>query len=218
VNAVSGPAQIVMLSTSGTFSGGTGGTVCTAAQCTVDGFTLTFSGAPAAPYLAPSLVDLGQFITSFAPTGGSAGLTQFNGVNFVLQVVQTLPSGGVANVSDGITGRLAYNPSASTLVWSPVVTSFSIGLANYNLVTDNTGNINIQAPTTADNPNPTSVKANVSVTPGAGDVAAPRAGPRRLGHRGEDEASVARSRVSRVHLPTTAPLGECRRGGLLLRG
>jgi len=165
VNAVSGSAQIVMFSTSGTFSGGTGGTVCTAAQCTVDGFTLTFSGAPAAPYLAPSLVDLGQFITSFAPTGGSAGPTQFNGVNFVLQVVQTLPSGGVANVSDGITGRLAYNPSASTLVWSPVVTSFSIGLANYNLVTDNTGNINIQAPTTADNPNPTSVKANVSVTP-----------------------------------------------------
>jgi hypothetical protein len=164
-NAFSVSAQIVMFSTSGTFSGGTGGTVCTVAQCTNGGFTLTFSGVPAANYMAPTLVDLGQFVTSYSPAGGTAGLTAFSGVGFVLQVVQTLPSGGVANISDGIAGTLAYNPSSSSLVWSPLVTSFSIGTANYKLVTDNTGNINIQAPTTADNPNATSVKANVSVTP-----------------------------------------------------
>ena len=164
-NALSVSAQIVMFSTSGSFSGGTGGTICTAAQCTNGGFTLTFSGAPTANYMAPTLVDLGQFVTSYSPTGGTAGLTAFTGVGFVLQVVQTVPSGGVANISDGIAGNLAYNPSNSSLVWSPIVTSFSIGTAAYKLVTDNTGNINIQAPTTADNPNATSVKANVSVTP-----------------------------------------------------
>jgi hypothetical protein len=165
VNAVSVSAQLLNFSTSGTFSGGTGGTVCIATQCTVGGFTLTYSNVTAAMYMAPTLVDLGQFITSFTPGGGTAGLTQFDGVSFVLQIVQTLPSGGVANVSDGIAGRLAYNPSSSSLVWSPTVTSFSIGSATYNLVTDNTGNINIQAPTTIDNPNATSIKANVSVTP-----------------------------------------------------
>jgi hypothetical protein len=162
VNAFSVSAQIVMFSTSGTFSGGTGGTICTAAQCTNGGFTLTFSGDQQA-WLA-ALVDLGQCVTSYSPSGGTAGLTAFSGVGFVLQVVQTVPSGGVANISDGIAGNLAYNPSSSSLVWSPTVTSFSIGTANYKLVTDNTGNINIQAPTTADNPNATSVK-EVSVTP-----------------------------------------------------
>jgi hypothetical protein len=165
LNAISLPAQIVIFSTSGTFSGGTGATVCTSAQCTVDGFTLSYNNAGSANYLAPTLVDLGQFVTAFSPTGGSAALTQFTGVSFVLQVAQTSPSNGVSNISDGISGRLAYNPSTSTLFWSPTVTSFTIGLATYNLVTDNTGNIMIQAPTTADNPNATSVKANVNVTP-----------------------------------------------------
>ena len=109
-NAVSISAQIVMFSTSGTFSGGTGGTLCTTTQCAVDGFALTYSNALAADYLAPTLVDLGQFVTSFAPTGGTAGLTRINGVGFTLQVVQILPSGGVANVADGITGRFGLQP------------------------------------------------------------------------------------------------------------
>jgi hypothetical protein len=165
LNAISLSAQVVTFSTSATFSGGTGGTVCSSTQCTVDGFTLSYNNAGSANYLAPTLVDLGQFVTSFAPTGGSAGLTQFTGVTFILQVVQTVPSSGSSNISDGISGRLAYNPSTSTLFWSPTVTSFSIGSTTYNLVTDNTGNIMIQAPTAADNPNATSVKANVSVTP-----------------------------------------------------
>jgi len=165
LNAISLSAQLVMFSTSGSFSGGTGGTVCTPTQCTVDGFTLSYNNAASTNYMAPTLVDLGQFVTAFSPSGGTAGLTQFTGVSFVLQVVQTVPSNGISNISDGIAGRLAYNPSTSTLFWSPTVTSFTIGSATYSLVTDNTGNIMIQAPTTADNPNATSVKASVSVTP-----------------------------------------------------
>lgn len=101
------------------------------------------------------------------PGGGSAGLTVFNGVNFLLTITQTAPSSGTSAFTDGINGTLAYNPSTSTLVWSPTTQALTIGSTTYRLVTDNTGNIGIQAPTTApdQNPNPTSVKANVSVTP-----------------------------------------------------
>jgi PEP-CTERM motif len=128
---------------------------------------LTFAGAPSTNYTAPTLVDLGQFVTAFSPSGGTSGFTAFTGVTFTLTINQTSPSGGSAVLFDGITGSLAYNPSNSTLVWTPTTTTTSIGAVTYKLVTDNTGNLNIQAPTTGDgaNPNPTSVKANVSVTP-----------------------------------------------------
>jgi len=157
----------IQYSTTGSFSGGTGGTVCTAVQCTVGGFTLSFSNAPSTGYIAPTLVDLGQFVTAFDPAGGTAPLTAFTGVNFTLMINQTTPSGGTGTFTDGISGQLAYNPSTSSLVWSPTVTSLNIGSTTYKLVVDNTNNVNIQAPTTgtSGNPNPTSVKANVSVTP-----------------------------------------------------
>jgi hypothetical protein len=160
------PAQTVTYSTVGTFSGGTGTTTCTATSCTSGGFTLSFTNAPSSSYIAPSLVDMGQFSTAFAPTGGTSGATAFSGVNFTLMIVQTGPTGGNASFSDGITGTLAYNPSASTLVWTPTVSTTSIGPVSYKLVVDNTGNVNIQAPTTAtgQNPNLTSVKANIAVS------------------------------------------------------
>jgi len=167
LSAVAASAQLVTYSTTGMFSGGTGTTVCTAAQCTVGGFTLTFSNAGSANYLAPTLVDLGQFMTSFDPASGSAGLTAFTGVNFTLMITQTAPTGGTGTFTDGISGSLAYNPSSSTLVWSPTTTSLTIGTATYKLVLDNSNNLRIQAPAinTGANPNPTSVKADVSVTP-----------------------------------------------------
>jgi hypothetical protein len=160
-------AQTVTYSTAGTFSGGTGGTTCSSTQCSVDGFTLSFTNAPSTNYMAPKLIDLGQFMTAFSPTGGTGPLTAFTGVSFTLVITQTAPSNGTGSFTDGITGSLAYNPSTSSLVWSPTATQLSIGFAQYKLVTDNTGNVNIQAPTTGtgSNPNPTSVKANVSVTP-----------------------------------------------------
>jgi len=167
LSATAATAQVVTYSTTGTFSGGTAPTVCTGTQCTVGGFTLTFANAPSTSYLAPTLVDLGQFMTAFDPATGTAGLTALNGVNFTLLITQTAPSGGTGTFTDGISGSLAYNPSSSSLVWSPTVTSLTIGTTTYRLVVDNSNNINIQAPTTgtSGNPNPTSVKANVSVTP-----------------------------------------------------
>ena len=167
LSAMAASAQLVTYSTTGTFSGGTGATSCIATQCTVGGFTLSFSNAPSTGYIAPTLVDLGQFVTAFDPAGGTAPLTAFTGVNFTLMINQTTPSGGTGTFTDGISGQLAYNPSTSSLVWSPTVTSLNIGSTTYKLVVDNTNNVNIQAPTTgtSGNPNPTSVKANVSVTP-----------------------------------------------------
>jgi hypothetical protein len=156
--------QTVTYSTSGVFSGGTGTTTCTATQCTSGGFALSFANAPVTSYTAPSLVDLGQFVTAFAVNDGTAGFTAFTGVNFTLTINQTGPTGGSSTFADGITGSLAYNPSASTLVWTPSSTSTSIGSVSYHLVTDASGNVGIQAPATnGQNPNPTSVKANIAV-------------------------------------------------------
>jgi hypothetical protein len=167
VGAAGAGAQVVSYTTTGTFGGGTGGTVCSATQCTSGGFTLSFANAPSTNYMAPTLVDLGQFVTAYSPTGGSSALTAFTGATFTLMVTQTAPSGGTGSFTDGITGSLAYNPSTSSLVWTPISTQVNIGFVNYHLVSDNTGSINIVAPTTApgQNPNNTSVKANVSVTP-----------------------------------------------------
>jgi len=164
LGALSASAQTVTYSTTGAFSGGTGGTVCTATSCTSGGFTLSFSGDGSTSYLAPTLVDLGQFVTSgVEPTDP---LTAFTGVTFTLTINQTVPSVGPGTFIGTVSGSLAYNPSTSSLVWTPNTTSTTIGSAKYTLVTDNTGNINIQAPTTnGGNPNTTSVKANVSVTP-----------------------------------------------------
>jgi len=161
-----GVAQIVMFSTAGTFSGGTGTTICSATQCTSDGFTLSFTGSGPANYLSPTLVDLGDFMTAFAPSGGTAGLTAFTGVNFVLTITQTAPAGGMSTFTDGISGTLAYNPSSSSLVWSPTVQTTTIGPVTYKLVLDNTGNFNINAPTieAGRNPNSTSLKANITAS------------------------------------------------------
>ena len=166
VCAAAAAAQLVTYSTTGTFGGGTGGTVCTATGCTSGGFTLSFQNAPSTSYLAPTLVDLGQFSTAFSPAAGTSGPTAFTGATFTLLITQTGPTAGTGTFADGISGSLAYNPSTSSLIWSPSSTQLAIGSTTYRLVTDNTGNINIEAPTTAagQNPNTTSVKANLNVS------------------------------------------------------
>ena len=58
LGALPASAQNLTFSTTGTFSGGSGGTVCIATSCTSGGFTLSFSDAPSAGYLAPTLLDL----------------------------------------------------------------------------------------------------------------------------------------------------------------
>jgi len=158
--------QVVTFSTTATFSGGTGTTSCTATQCTSGGFTLSFAGSGPANYLAPTLVDLGDFMTAFSPTGGSAPLTAFTGVNFTLTITQTGPTGGSTTFTDGISGALAYNPSSSSLVWTPAGQLATIGPVTYALLLDNTGNFNINAPTieAGRNPNSTSLKARITAS------------------------------------------------------
>ena len=76
LGALPASAQNLTFSTTGTFSGGSGGTVCIATSCTSGGFTLSFSDAPAAGYLAPTLLDLGQFVVTAA--GASQPLTAWD--------------------------------------------------------------------------------------------------------------------------------------------
>jgi hypothetical protein len=161
LTALTASAQQVTYSTSGAFSGA----ICSATSCSAGGFTLSFANAPSTSYLAPTLVDLGQFVTT--ASGASQPLTAFTGASFTLTINQTAPSNGNTSFVGTISGSLAFNPSTSSLVWTPTTSTGTIGFAQYRLVTDNTGNINIQAPTTGDNSNPnnTSVKADVSVTP-----------------------------------------------------
>jgi hypothetical protein len=156
----SSPANAQLtFSTSGMFSG----TGCTLVQCNFGGFTLGYSGMSSTSYIAPSLVDLGSFFTQ--ATGSTLPLTSIPaGVTFMLTISQTGPSVGSANVSGTVSGALAYNPSGSSLVFTPTSSTVNIGEASYALVTDNTGNINIAAPTVGNNPNPTIIKANATVS------------------------------------------------------
>ena len=86
-------------------------------------------------------------------------------VVFTLVINQTSPVTGSTSTSGPIAGSLAYNPSQSSLVFTPMSSFLSIDGVRYTLITDNTGNINIAAPITTQNPNNTIVKANVAVVP-----------------------------------------------------
>jgi hypothetical protein len=161
-------AQVVVVEGSGDLSGP--GCIFVPAECLVGGFTLLYGNTPIVEYLAPTVVDLGAFATTFSPQSGSSGLTAFpSGINFVLGVTlwgQVSPIGRVF-FPGSISGALAYNPSSSTLVWMPTTTVLSIGDVTFRLITDDDGGIDIQPPDpgavfTAVR---TRVKAEVTTTP-----------------------------------------------------
>jgi hypothetical protein len=88
------------------------------------------------------------------------------GVTFTLTINQTSPSAGTGAFAGTVSGSLAFNPSFSSLIWTPSPSSLTLGLAGltgtYAIVLDNTGNFNIEAPTTGLNPNQTVVKALIT--------------------------------------------------------
>jgi hypothetical protein len=88
------------------------------------------------------------------------------GVTFTLTINQTSPSAGTGAFAGTVSGSLAFNPSFSSLIWTPSPSSLTLGLAGltgtYAIVLDNTGNFNIEAPTTGSNPNQTVVKALIT--------------------------------------------------------
>jgi hypothetical protein len=158
-------AQTVTFSTSGSFSG----TGCTTSLCNFGGFVLAFSQAGSNSYTAPTFVDLGDFTTqcSTCIAGQSAKIA--SGVMFTLTISQTNPTVGTNQFVGSITGSLSYNPSSSSLVWTPLTFNAPIGPTTYALVTDAgagvSGEIVIAAPTTDHNPNNTLVKAFVTTVP-----------------------------------------------------
>lgn len=157
-------AQTVAFSTTGTFSGGG----CAATSCSFGGFTLSFAPVGSNSFVSGSLVDLGSFNTQCVScTPGS--LQSFpSGVTFTLTINQTSPSAGTGTFAGTVSGSLAFNPSFSSLIWTPTPTNLTLGLAGltgmYKIVLDNTGNFNIAPPTTDANPNPSVVKAFVTAS------------------------------------------------------
>jgi len=158
-------AQDVAFSTTGAFSG-----ACTGTSCAFGGFTLQFVPVGSNGFFSGSLVDLGTFSSSCSLS--SCPLTNFpSGVTFTLTINQTIPSSGSNTFVGTVSGTLAFNPTFSSLIWTPTPGSFNIGTANYTLVLDNTGNFNIEAPTGDANPNASVVKAFVTTTPEPSTVA-----------------------------------------------
>jgi len=160
-------AQTVTFSTTGAFSGGG----CSTASCLFDGFTLSFTPVGSNTFMSGSLVDLGSFSTQCVSCTNGVIQNFPAGVVFTLTVNQTNPSSGSGNFSGSVSGTLSYNPAFSSLIWMPTSNSLNIGAVNYQLVIDNTGNFNIEVPTPDANPNPTVVKAFVTVTPEPSTVA-----------------------------------------------
>ena len=106
--------------------------------------------------------DLGMFQT--LATGGTLPITAIPaGISFTLMINQTAPGAGTNSFVDGISGTLAYDPSFSSLVWTPIQTVLQIDGVTYDLLTDDNGRVNIAAPTTSQNPNTTVVKAFATV-------------------------------------------------------
>jgi hypothetical protein len=165
VMAASSADAQVTFSTTGTFAG----PGCTITSCTFGAFTLAFVHAPSTAYLTPSTLDLGSFLTSSTP--GSSSMAIPANVVFTLVIDQSSPVAGSTRTSGPITGSLAFDPSQSSLVFTPMMRFLSIDGVRYDLIIDNTGNINIAAPTRTNNPNPTIVKANVAVVPEPATVA-----------------------------------------------
>ena len=160
-------AQTVTYQTSGAFSGGG----CTTLSCTFGGFTLTYQNSAIVTAVAPvGNVDMGSFF--LACTGCSAATTASfpGGVTFTLTVNQTTPTVQSGNFGTTgpvtATGTIMFNPASGALTWTPNTTSLTLGDVTYQLVTDNTGKIGIVLPTAnaGENPNQTSIKANLSVT------------------------------------------------------
>jgi hypothetical protein len=156
-------AQTVSFSTIGSFSG----TGCTVLSCNFGGFNLSYSNQLGTSYISPSTVDLGSFVTFAAGVTDPSAPIAGNAM-FTLMISQSSPSVGSAPVSGSISGSLAYNPSQSSLVFTPSSTSLQIGSTYYSLVTDNSGNVKIAAPLAGQipqNPNSTIFKADVTVSP-----------------------------------------------------
>jgi hypothetical protein len=154
-------AQTVTFSTAGAFSG-----ACTGATCAFGGFTLTFTPVGSNTFTNGSLVDLGSFNTQCVTCTPGSMQSFPAGVTFTLTVNQTSPSAGSGAFAGTVSGSLAFNPSFSSLIWTPSPSSLTLGLAGltgtYAIVLDNTGNFNIAPPTTDANPNPTVVKALIT--------------------------------------------------------
>jgi hypothetical protein len=163
-------AQTVTFSTTGQFTGG-GATCNGSASCVFGGYTLSYTGAPSVSYGAPTLVDLGSFTATCTAVPCGTNVSVPVGATFTLTITQTQPSGAPQSFTGSVAGAFTWDPVSSSMKWTPTTSTLTIAGVLYTLVTDNTGNINIVAPSSNVNPNTTLVKANIVASPEPSTVA-----------------------------------------------
>lgn len=173
VGAIPVSAQTVTFSTSGSFSGGG----CGPTACNFGGFVLSYAGATSTSYLAPTIVDLGSFSTTCATCAPMTSASIPAGAMFTLTISQTTPGPtGSTTFVGSVTGSLQFNPTQSSLIWTPSTFTSGLNGVTYALITDNgagvTGKIAINAPIDGGStPNLTSVKAEITATPEPASIA-----------------------------------------------
>ena len=103
---------------------------------------LTFLGQAPTTVTSPSYIDYG---TVTALGAGSASM--FNGQQIYLEIVQTLPSVGTAQVVGSISGAISMNSSGAVIDWNEPSRFATIGTATYELEKLSSGFTSINAPT-----------------------------------------------------------------------
>jgi len=159
-SAQAGPVTTVNFRTTGVFTGcaSLGGDGTTFASCTMGMATLRYNfngtaGSPDSKVLTngvPTAVQYGGFTMSDGAT-----LSNFNGTNFTLNLVQSSPSVGTQPVVGALSGTVQVQ--SGVLLWGPVSpTSWSIGQVNWTLNVDPvTQGIRIDPPGDGGTPGPT---------------------------------------------------------------
>ena len=155
-------AQTVTFSTNGTFGNG----LCDPSFCFFGGYLLTFSGETNTTWNQLDNVTLGDFnVVCFF---SCAGQNIVSGSTFLLTINQSGPNPGTGSIS----GLLGWDPTTSSLSWTPNSNSVTIGGTTYALDEGTTGCayantqcVNIDSPHTLNDPQSTDITDDI--IPGA---------------------------------------------------
>jgi hypothetical protein len=142
---------------------------CSAGNIATGGFLFGAFGN-GGTYIAPALVQLGTFSTYVGSLPTVAPITIRPEIAFLL-IVQKSPTNDIAQIGGGFSGTFAYNPTSSTLAWTPHTPVITLGDVSYHLITDADGTIHVDAPTAGVGQSRfTAVNAFITVSPEPGTL------------------------------------------------
>lgn len=103
---------------------------------------LSFLGQTPTTVTAPSFIDYGV-----VQAVGAGSASMFNGQQIYLEIVQTLPTTGMATVVGSISGAISMNSSGAIINWNQPSRFATIGAETYELERLSNGQTSINAPT-----------------------------------------------------------------------